>query len=260
MKNLTLVTLACLVPPFAPSRAPAADGAAAVDKPVLGTPGKVLLEDDFARGEMAPKWRVGLGWFTIKDGVVTATENPADKHGAYAKARFPYRDVVAEFSFKLDGSRSFNFVVDDNTYKGAHAGHICRVMISAAQVQLGDSKFGTMRKDVYAKMKDPATTDQEKKAVRESIKDKVATFKVAIDPAAWHRARVEIVGDEMLVSLNGRPVGYLRSEGLAHPTKNMLGFTVLGKSTLLDDVKVWGATANPDWAARRDAVVAAIRK
>src|SRR3954469_8483093 len=76
------------------------DQAFAADEPLLlGKPGKLLFEDDFSRGEMAPKWKVGLGFFTIKDGVVTAAENPADKHGAFAfvDPHFQYKDFVAEF-------------------------------------------------------------------------------------------------------------------------------------------------------------------
>jgi len=34
------------------------------------TPGKLLFEDDFARADLAPKWKVGKGFFEVKDGVV----------------------------------------------------------------------------------------------------------------------------------------------------------------------------------------------
>jgi hypothetical protein len=247
-------TCVCVIALFA-ARAFAAD-----EQPLLARPGKLLFEDDFSRGEIGPKWKVGMGFFNIENGVLRGAENPADKHGGFAKTRFEFKDVVAEFSFKFDGSTSFNFTMDDSSYKASHAGHICRVSVYPTQIYLGDMKFGAMKNEVYAKLHDPNTTPAEKKEVQASIKDKSATFKMAIDPAAWHQARVEIVGDEMLVSIDGKTAGYLKSEGIGHPSKNLLGFTILGTSTLLDNVKVWEATASPEWATRRADVVAAIRR
>ena len=236
---------------------------AAADKlPILGKPGKLLFEDDFARSEMPPKWRLGKGFWAIHDGVVTAAENPEDHHGAYAYAepRFPYKDIVAEFSFKFDGSTGCHFMMEDSNYKEAHAGHIIRATITPTSVQLADSKFGSMKNEIHDKMKDPNTTPEEKKQIQESIKDKAASFKIALDVTKWHQARVEVVGDEMLISIDNQPLGYLKSEGVKHPTKNMVGFTVAGKSTQLDNVKVWDATVRPDWVKNRTDIQAALRK
>jgi hypothetical protein len=226
------------------------------------TTGKLLFEDDFARAEMAPKWKVGKGIFEVKDGVVTISENPDDKHGAYAyvKPSFQFKDIVAEYSAKLDGSRACHLMINDSAYKDAHAGHILRATILPGKVDLADYKFGSMKNDIYEKMKDPKTTDEEKKKLRESIKDKSAAFKVDADFAQWHKIRVEIIGDEMLLSIDGKPAGYLKSQGLDHATKNAIGFEVGGKSSGLKEMKVWEASAAPDWAARRDAFVAALKK
>jgi len=232
----------------------------AADAPtLLATPGKLVLEDDFSRSEMAPKWKVGKGFFAVKDGVVTAAENPADNHPAFAKATFPFKDIVADFSFELDGAKTLNFTMDDKAYKGSHAGHICSVSFTPTMVHPSDAKFGSMKNEVHEKMTDPKTTAQEKKEIQESIKDKSASYKVKIEAGTWHQAHVEIAGDEMLVELDGKPVAYLKSEGIDHPTKNMLGFTVAGKSALIKDVKVWDATPSPEWSSRRPEVLAAIK-
>jgi hypothetical protein len=235
-------------------------GAAAQAGPA--TPGKLLFEDDFARAELAPKWKVGKGIFEIKDGAVTVSENPDDKHGAYAyvKPGFLFKDIVAEYSAKLEGSRACHLMINDSNYKDAHAGHILRASLMPGKVDLADYKYGSMKNEIFDKMKDPATTDEEKKKLRESIKDKSAVFKVDADLAQWHVIRVEIVGDEMLVSIDGKPAGYLKSHGLDHATKNAIGFEVGGKSSCLKAMKVWEAAAAPDWSARRDAFVAALRK
>jgi hypothetical protein len=228
----------------------------------LAVPGKSLFDDDFARSDMAPKWKVGKGSFEVKDGQVSIAENPDDKHGAYAyvQPKFEFKNVVVEYSAKLDGSRACHLMINDSNYKEAHAGHILRATLMPGKVDLADYKFGAMKNEIFDKMKDPKTTDDEKKKLRESIKDKGAAFKVEADLAQWHKVRVEIVGDEMLMSIDGKPAGYLKSPGLDHATKNAIGFEVGGKSSLIKEMKVWEATAASDWAARREAVVAALKK
>jgi hypothetical protein len=235
---------------------------AAGDHAGLAVPGKLLFEDDFARAEMAPKWKVGKGFFEVKDGLVTITENPDDKHGAYAyvQPKFQFKDIVVEYSAKVDGSRACHLMINDSAYKEAHAGHILRASLMPGKVDLADYKFGAMKNDIFDKMKDPATTDADKKKLRDSIKDKGAVFKTDLDLAQWHKVRVEIVGDEMLVSLDGTPAAYLKSAGLDHATKNAIGFEVGGKSSEIKAMKVWEATASPDWAAKREAVIAALKK
>ena len=228
---------------------------------ILAKPGSVLFEDDFSRAQLAaPKWRVGKGFWTIEDGVVRAAENPDDHHGAYSKANFPFKDVVVEFTFKFDGAKSFSFGTNDNQYKGSHAGHICTVVFAPDKVVLTDQKEGNMKNEFYEKMKDEKTTAAEKKELQAGIKDKSAAFKTTIEPDAWHKAHIELVGDEMLACVDGKPVGYIKSAGIAHETKNLLGWTVLGKSALFDNFKVWEATPNPEWAAKRTEIIASLRK
>jgi len=236
----------------------AADGA-----PALATQGKQLFEDKFDRDDMKPKWLVGKGFFTVKDGVASIAENPADNHGAYAYVTpsFVFKDIVAEFSVKLTGARSCSLMINDSNYKESHAGHIIKAAVyHRGNVEVADWKLGRMRNDIYEKLKDTKTTADEKRQLRDSIKDKSGDFKTNADFSAWRVVRVEIVGSEMLLSVDGKPSGYLKSEGIGHPTKNAIGFEVGGKSAEIKDMKVWEATACKDWPAARDAVIASIGK
>lgn len=228
----------------------------------LATNGKLLFEDDFSRPDLAPKWKPGKGFFEVKDGAVTISENPDDKHGAYAyvQPKFQFKDIAVEYSAKLDGSRACHLMVNDSNYKEAHAGHILRATILPGKVDLADYKFGAMKNEIFDKMKDAKTTDEEKKKLRDSIKDKSAGFKTEADLAQWHLIRVEIVGEEMLLSIDGKPAGYLKSQGLDHATKNSIGFEVGGKSSCIKGMKIWEASATTDWASRRDALVASLKK
>ncbi len=230
----------------------------AADAPsLLAKPGNLLFEDDFSRGDMKPKWNVGKGLWSVKDGVVSAAEIPDDHHPAYAyiTPNVDYKDAIAEFSFHFDGNKNVQLNMRDSRYKGSHAGHIIRVQIEPKWVELADWKTGVMKNEYYDKTSDPKADPDDKRAIREKIKDKSAGFKVSFDPAEWHTARVEVVGDEMLLSLDGKPVGYLKSEGVAHETKNMLGITVGGQTGEIKNVKFWEAAASPDWAGSRKAVL-----
>jgi Domain of Unknown Function (DUF1080) len=257
MKNIIRLVVAGIVALLVPPNGRAAD-----PEPLLGQPGKLLFADDFSRAEIAPRWKIGMGFFTVKDGVVTAAENPADHHGAYAYGdpHFPYKDFVAEFSFKFDGGKACSFRMDDTDYQGSHAGHIIRATIMPTSVQLDDSKFGSMKTDLYEKARDPNLSPEEKKQVQAAMKEEMAAFQVEFDPTQWHRARVEVIADEMLLSIDDKPVGYLKSEGVNHPTKNAVGFTIAGHSVQFANVKVWDATVSPSWASRRTAVFENLRR
>jgi hypothetical protein len=240
----------------------ARDSFAADSQPLMAKPGKLLFEDDFSRPDMTPKWKVGKGEWSVKDGVVSAAENPDDKHAAYAyiTPNVQYKDAIAEFSFHLDGCKNIQLNMRDSKYKGSHAGHIIRVQIQPTSVQLADWKTGVMKNENYSVTSDPNADPAAKKEIRQKIKDKSSSYKVSFDIAAWHTARVEVVGDELLLSIDGKPAGYLKSEGVAHETKNMLGITVGGKTGQIKNVKFWEATASPDWASGRTAVIDELKK
>jgi hypothetical protein len=54
----------------------------------------------------------------------------------------------------------------------------------------------------------------------------------------WHEVLVEIVGDELAVTLDGEEVGRLRSPGVAHETKRLLRLSV-PRNAVVDDVRIW---------------------
>jgi hypothetical protein len=57
----------------------------------------------------------------------------------------------------------------------------------------------------------------------------------------WYTLVVETAGDEMRVTLDGTPAGYLKSSGIAHATKSKIELGVAGKDGYFDDIKVWNA-------------------
>ena len=66
---------------------------------------------------------------------------------------------------------------------------------------------------------------------------RIQAFNSTIEPHRWYRMSIEIVGDEMRVCLDDQPLGYLKSPGIAHPTKSHFHFTVGGQDAQFDDVR-----------------------
>ena len=82
--------------------------------------------------------------------------------------------------------------------------------------------------------------DPAKKAeVAARMKGKQATFPLAtpLEQGKWYSMVVETVGDEMRVSIDGQPAGYLKSGGNGHPTKSKIELGVAGKDGWFEDLR-----------------------
>lgn len=201
----------------------------------LAQKGEVILSDDFERTDLG-KWKPLIGTFTVEGGVLKGVQTRAD-HGAVGRFYHAMQDVIVEFKFQLEGSSGFNAVFDDQKFKGSHAGHICRASFTPKQLRLADDKEGIMSNEFYEMRKDPA-----RKAEAEKLAAPHSTgAKINLEQKRWYSVIIEVMGDQMRVSLDGTPIACLKSGGVAHETKSSFHFTVNGKGVLFDDVKIWQA-------------------
>jgi hypothetical protein len=202
----------------------------------LAKKGAPLFGDDFERKEIGSGWLANAPSFTIVEGVLVGRQMRAE-HGAVASAPVAFQDAIIEFKFRFEGAAAINAVCDDKAWTGSHAGHICRVTITPKVIRLGDDKEGGMRNDILALRQDAARKAEGDKL----MEGRVASFNQTIEPHRWYKMTIEIVGDEMRASLDDRPVGFLKSSGIGHPTKSHFHFTVNGKDAQFDDVRIWAA-------------------
>ena len=201
----------------------------------LAEKGELIFSDDFQRSDLG-QWKVVIPGFRVGDGMLIATQDRAD-HGSVGRIYLPMQDVIMSFRFRLAGSPRFNVVFDDKNYKGSHAGHICRVAVATKQIRLGDDKEGIMRNDIFAMRRDVARKQQ----ADQLLVGRGSSVKANLESNRWYSMTVEVLGDAMRVTLDDQPIGFLRSPGLAHPTKQSVHFTVSGSETHFDDVKIWSA-------------------
>ncbi len=201
----------------------------------LAEKGELLFSDDFERSGLGD-WKVIIPGFAVEDGMLVATQDRED-HGSVGRIYLPMKDVIMSFRFRMAGSPNFNVVFDDKNHKGSHAGHIARVAVARKQIRLGDDKEGIMRNDIFKMRRDPA----QKAAAENLLEGRGSVVKQVVEEDRWYAMTIEIVDDEMRVSLDDEPIGYLKSPGLAHPTKESVHFTVSGEEMHYDDVKIWKA-------------------
>src|SRR5262249_38552447 len=94
-----------------------------------------------------------------------------------------------------------------------------------------------LRHEIEELRKDPAKKAEADKLVA----GRSAHFPAEIKAGEWYRLRMEIVGEELRVFLDGKFVGLLKSSGIAHPTKSDFYFAVSGKDACFDEVRIWEA-------------------
>jgi hypothetical protein len=202
---------------------------------------ELLFSDDFERAELGKPWMSVVPTFSIESGALKGTQmrfdapaadgKPAVKgHQAVIGNDVPTKDSVIEFRFKLGGAQSVTAEFDDRAFNGSHYGHLCMARISAKSVILTDQKGLAVARPTGSTGEPPTP------AGRKSV-----TFPLSIDANAWHTFVLETAGDAMRASIDGKPVGYLQSPGIAHPTKSKVEFGCMGKDGFLDDLKISNA-------------------
>ncbi|MBS0209311.1 MAG: hypothetical protein JSS27_10175 [Planctomycetes bacterium] len=226
----------------------AADLPALSDRPI-GEKRELLFSDDFESAELQKPWHRVVPTFTHEQGALKGTQTrdqnlpaadgkPAvTAHAAVHGLELPTKDSIVECKIRFDGATMIDVEFDDRKYTGAHYGHLCRAQVRLNGVTIIDERDGNMRSDIYAMKKDP----ERKAEVAKLLVGRSVTYPAKLEPNRWYTLVVETVGDAMRVTIDGKPVAYLKSSGIAHATKSKLEFGVAGKDGWFDDVRVWNA-------------------
>ena len=197
-------------------------------KTLLAERGKLLLSDDL-NAAPSKEWHVAKGKWEVVDGAWHAEELPADMHPGVIRHQMKFQDAIFQFSFKLDGAKQITLSINDEKE------HLCRVLIRP-------NGF-TVQKDSHD----------------HNVSDKAVVFKnitTPINPGEWHTIVVEILGQEMLASLDGDKVGFGAHE-LIGTQKANFGLTINGQSASFKNLRVWEALPNKNWTETKAKLAAA---
>jgi len=212
---------------------------------------ELLFSDDFEGGEPAKVWHKVVPTFAVENGTLKGTQT-RDKdvpsadgksvvkaHAAVHGLEIPTQDSVVECKIRFEGATMIDVEFDDRKYTGAHYGHLCRAQVRLNGVTIIDERDGNMRNDIRAMRNDPA----KKAEVAALLKGRQVTYPAKLETGKWYMLVVETVGDEMRVTIDGKPAAFLKSSGIAHATKSKIELGVAGKDGFFDDLKVWNAAA-----------------
>jgi hypothetical protein len=212
---------------------------------------ELLFSDDFEGAEPAKVWHKVVPTFIVEKGTLKGTQTrdkdipatdgkPAIKaHAAVHGLEIPTKDSVVEVRIRFEGASMIDVEFDDRKFTGSHYGHICRAQVRLNGVTLIDERDGNMRNDIYEMKSDPA----KKAEVAKLLVGRSVTYPTKLEPNKWYTLVVETVGEEMRVTIDGKPAGYLKSSGIGHATKSKIELGVAGKDGWFDDIKVWKAEA-----------------
>ena len=210
----------------------------------------LLFSDNFERAKLGSAWGPVVPTYTIENGTLKGTQTrfdapavngkPAIKgHQAVIGTDVPTQDSIIELKLRLGHAQSLTTEFDDRAYTGSHYGHICMIRISAQNIIFTDQRDGGANLALRAMANDPS-----KKAERaRRLRGRSVTFPLQLATDQWHAVVLETVGDTMRATIDGKPVGFLKSSGIAHPTKSKIEFGCMGKDGFFDDIKIWNAEA-----------------
>ena len=211
--------------------------------------GTLIFEDNFDRNESQEATEeIGHGWGSnskkraggnkqvdLKDGAMHIYIHETADHGVSVTHPAGFRNGTVSLRFMLEDQKDnlgLNFA--DLKFKEVHAGHLCVAKISTKGIQLNDLKTGVMSNRVYALKKAKKLTPE----IQKELKTKSKQFPGKLATGKWYDLTVRIVDDTLSVSIDGKQLASLSSEGIAHPTKRTLRLAV-PRNAVVDDVKIY---------------------
>ncbi|MEI6078390.1 MAG: hypothetical protein WCS94_22620 [Verrucomicrobiota bacterium] len=215
-----------------------AAGLPAVPAESIAAKKELLFSDDFKGAEHDQRWHRVVDTFAFEGGALkgaqTREKDAPSKdgksvikaHAAVYGLELPTKDSVVECKIRFDGATMIDVEFDDRKFTGSHYGHICRAQLRLNGVTIIDEKDGGMRNDIHEMKQDPAR----KAELARLLVGRSVTYPAKFELGKSYAFVVETVGDEMRVSIDGKPAAYLKSSGIAHATKSKIELGVAGRS------------------------------
>lgn len=215
------------------------------DQPTLMTTrGKLLVDQDFsqplkpfagksngfASGFSGWRWNAvprGGKW-AVEAGVFTGRETPEVKHPATASYGFLFKNVVIQCEVRMN-----NVPLDGRKYRSLSVRTV-DAKDYVCSIHLNEGGFRITKDD-----NDHAGPDK-------SVP--LGAVKAPLKLDEWHTVVFEVLGEEMVGTVDGKSL--TGSHPLIGTDKHSLMF-VMGVEGSVRNLKVWEATANPQWSQNK---------
>ena len=179
---------------------------------------KLVLADFFTGSALKPEWKVGKGKWEITDGALRGAELKSDNHGGVLRTAFKLKDIVIAYEVKLDGAKVTSLSIN------GPKDHLARIIVAP-------TRFTVQRDDQDHDGPDKAVVFLNKA--------------MEIAPGTWHTVVLEMVGDKMVGTLDGKITGEGSDPTFAAKEKTTPGFTVAGESASFRNVRIYTAKPEP---------------
>ena len=173
--------------------------------------GKPTVADAIDGTQLDKRWVIAKGEWKAVDGAIRGRELVADKHAAVLNFARRNTDSAIQFSFKLDGTKSFNL-----SFNKAR-GHLFRVVVAENGLTI------TLDKD----KKDPKSKPQ-----------RLGGAKGKFEQGTWYTMLVVVEGENVSVQTDNGVEASAKHATLAQPKPNYR-FVMKGERLWLDDLKIW---------------------
>jgi len=220
------------------------------DPPTLMTTrGKLIYGEDFTK-ELPPctgstarfasgfaGWRFNVekrgGHWDVVDGTFKGTENAEHKHPATASWGFDFKDAVIQCDVRLndvapDGRKNRYFNLRTTDAKD----YVCSIILTESGMRIQKDDNDHAGPDVAVPL---------------------GQLKTPIKLGEWQTIVLEVLGDEMVGTLNGKSL--TGQHALIASDKKSIMF-VSGTESSVRNLRIWEAAANPDWAKKKEALKA----
>jgi hypothetical protein len=183
---------------------------------------KLVLADAFTGTALAKEWKAVKGKWVPVDGTLRGAELKSDNHGAVVRTPLKLQNIVIAYDVKLDGAKTTSLSIN------GPKDHLARIIVAPNR---------------FAVQRDDQDHDGPDKAVVFLAKP------VKIEPGTWHSVVLEMVGDTLVGTLDGKIEGHGNDPTFAAKEKCMPGFTVAGESASFRNVRIYTAKPEPkaDW-------------
>ncbi|HEY6167828.1 MAG TPA: hypothetical protein VI454_07300 [Verrucomicrobiae bacterium] len=227
-------------------------------QPLLTTPGKMLVSEDFSGPEIPKTFRTleSAASFSIVDGALQAVSRPGQARSTHGVFMVKARDLTMSFAVKFTAPGTLYVGVDG--YKESFKGntHLLRFSLSPERMAWDqhrggpDSKHavGEAKKSARAAKRPLPTATSEQLADPDFFRiEPLASKPVACGVGEWHEVLIEVSGNELVAQLDGEKL--LATAAEADVMKNRIGLGLTGRGTvLIDRVRISENTRRPDWA------------
>jgi hypothetical protein len=194
-----------------------------------------VFADNFSAPALSKLWKLYASSSEVRDGFLVGIQKPNIKHAAVHNINLePLGDVELSVDLRFAGSKMTNLTFNQDQFEETHAGHICRIVVSPTQVILRDDKTGMFKNEIYEMSKAGGLDD----ATKELLKTKEVRVPVNLESNRWYTFCIRIQGDRMQTFIDGKLIGTLRSEGLAHAAKDRIGLVTPDREMHYDNIVV----------------------